>query len=224
MGKQGLIIGVIGLVIGLVVGNMSPKLFGSDGGDALGSEPTTITGGTVGFVGIEVQGIGKRVAEALGRKPTDGVMIRDVAVGEAGAIAGLRRGDLVMRFGDAKIEKIEDLVSAVGRTKSGQTFAIEFSREGKTLTKSLVTGVKPESWKVSRGAVGNFGAAGFTVAALNSATRQRFGTKWGATGLVVTQVEPGKPAAEVLKPGDIVVQVNLRDVWTLKQVSDAFKV
>lgn len=223
MGKQGLVIGVVGLVIGLVVGNMAPKVMGSGGGDDLGTEPTSIAGGTVGFVGLEVQGIGKRVASALGRNTTDGVMIRDVAVGEAGAVAGLRRGDLIIQFGDDRIRKVEDLVSAVGRTKSGQTINVQVRRESKILTKRMVTGTKPDSWRVSRGAVRNYGAAGFTVAALNNATRQRFSTNWGATGLVVTQVEPGKPAADVLKPGDLIVQVNLRDVWTPEHLADAFK-
>ena len=91
MSKQALAIGIIGLVIGLVAGNFAPSMFGgSDSMGASSNPAATISSaaGGPGFIGVEVQAIDKRTSESLGTKTTEGVMIRDVAVGQPGALAG----------------------------------------------------------------------------------------------------------------------------------------
>ena len=226
MSKQALAIGIIGLVIGLVAGNFAPSMFG--GSDSMGASNSpaatnSSAAGGPGFIGLEVQAIDKRTSESLGTKTTDGVMIRDVAVGQPGALAGFKRGDLVVRFGGTNIRKLDDLLSAVSKTKAGQTIATEIVRAGRKSTLMLTTGLRPESWNVTKGAIQSYGSAGFTVAALNPQNRTKFSTRWGATGLIVTQVDQAKPAAQVLQRGDLIVQVNLRDIWKPEQLSEAIK-
>ena len=56
-----------------------------------------------GFLGLEVQGFDKKVAKILGQIDQNGVLVKNVAIGEAGAIAGFRRGDLIIEFNRQKI-------------------------------------------------------------------------------------------------------------------------
>ena len=71
-----------------------------------------------GFVGMEVQGVGARAAAAL-KNQVSGVLVKDVAIGEAAALAGFRRGDLIVKFGGKTINTFEDLIAAVVKTEPG---------------------------------------------------------------------------------------------------------
>ena len=73
-----------------------------------------------GFTGMQVQGMSVKIANALGRKSLNGVLVRDVALGGPSDRAGFRRGDLILEYGGKKIENFDSLVKATGTTKPGQ--------------------------------------------------------------------------------------------------------
>ena len=177
-----------------------------------------------GFVGMQIQGIDAKAAKALGLKSVAGVLIKDVAIGEAGAISGFRRGDLITSFAGKKIRNFQDLVDGVVKTKPGQKIAVVVSRQGKTLNLILNTGKRPKSWKITKGAFRNYNDLGFTVAAITEKIRQRFKLRWGTIGLVITLVDEKSEVANGLKSGDVIVSANMRDVWhpnhLTKQIND----
>lgn len=70
-----------------------------------------------GFLGLEVQGFDKKVAKILDQK---GILVKNVAIGEAGAIAGFRRGDLIIEFNRIKISNFDALLKVVLKTKPDQ--------------------------------------------------------------------------------------------------------
>lgn len=174
-----------------------------------------------GFVGLQVQGMDPKVAKALGRRSPNGVFIKDVAVGEPGAIAGLRRGDIITRFANKTIRKFADLLSAVGGTKPGQNIRIEVERQGRTVKLSMKTTPRPSQWKVTKDAFRNYPQLGFTVAVLTAKVRERFTVRWGATGLIVTLVAEEGIVGKIkgLKAGDVIIQANLKDLWHPRHLS-----
>lgn len=166
-----------------------------------------------GFIGLQIQAVDARVAKALGLKAIGGALVKDVAIGEAGAIAGFRRGDLITAFAGDKIRSFKDLIDAMAKTKPGQQVPLTVSRRGKPLTLLITINNRPAAWKFRSGAFHNFAQLGFTVVAITKKVRQRFKLRWGTIGLVVTLVNLHGKTAGGLKSGDVIVSANLRDVW-----------
>jgi len=168
-----------------------------------------------GFVGLQVQGMDAKVAKALGLRSPSGVLIKDVAVGEPGAIAGLRRGDVINRFNGKTIRQFKDLLTAVSKTDPREGVDVEVQRQGKTVKVEMELTPRPSQWKVKRDAFHNFPALGFTVAALTEKVRKRFSIRWGSIGLAVTIVSENGIVGKSngLRPGEVIIQANLKDLW-----------
>ncbi|HJO86522.1 MAG: PDZ domain-containing protein [Rhodospirillales bacterium] len=95
-----------------------------------------------GFLGLEVQGFDKKVAKILDQK---GILVKNVAIGEAGAIAGFRRGDLIIEFNRIKISNFDALLKGVLKTKPGQRIPVTGKRNGCTVKLNLQSGKRPAS-------------------------------------------------------------------------------
>jgi serine protease Do len=165
-----------------------------------------------GFVGMEVQGVGER-AEAAFKRKIAGVLVKDVAIGEAAALAGFRRGDLIVKFDRRDIKTFEELIAAVVKTKPGKKVSVVVVRGGKRHSLSLRLGKRPSSWKVQKAGFKNYPLIGFTVSAINAKIREQFLLPWGSVGLVVTLVDKEGKVVTGLAPGDAILQANLNDIW-----------
>jgi len=69
-----------------------------------------------------------------------GMRLAGVSEGGAAEKAGLRRGDVIRRVGEIRIEGIQDLMLALRRYRAGETVEVEFDREGETRTASVEMG------------------------------------------------------------------------------------
>jgi len=176
-----------------------------------------------GFSGMQLQGVGDRIAKALGIGKPTGVLIRDVAVGEAAAIAGLKRGDLIVGFAGTQIDTFDNLIKTAVKTSVGQVVDVEVLRDGKRVEVKMTLGRKPPTWKVTSGAVANLPNAGLTLAAITPKIRKRFNLRWGAVGVLVTLIDPEHAQRTVMKRGDVIVQINQKDVWLPNQVITAYQ-
>jgi len=147
-------------------------------------------------------------------------LVKNVAIGEAGAIAGFRRGDLIIEFNRQKISNFDTLLKAVLKTKPGQKIPVTVKRNGRTVKLKLQSGKRPASWKVTKGSFANYPDIGITVAALTKKVRERFALRWDSIGVVVTLVDSkSKVVATGLKPGDVIVQANLKEIWQPNQLT-----
>ena len=165
-----------------------------------------------GFVGMEVQDVGERAAAAL-KNQVSGVLVKDVAIGEAAALAGFRRGDLIVKFGRKTIKTFEDLIGALVKTEPGDKVIVSVLRNGKRRSISMRLGKRPPSWNVAKAGFKSYPEIGFTVSAINAEIRRQFYLPWGAVGLVVTHVDKEGKVASGLAPRDVIVQANLKDIW-----------
>ena len=147
-------------------------------------------------------------------------MVKNVAIGEAGAIAGFRRGDLIIEFNRQKIRNFDALLKQVIKTKPGQKIPVTVKRNGRTVKLQLQSGRRPASWKVAKGAFANYPDIGITVSSITKKVRERFALRWDSIGIVVTLVDSkSKVVATGLKPGDVIVQANLKEIWQPKQLT-----
>ena len=177
------------------------------------SLPSLAHGADPGFLGLEVQGLDERAATALGPNYAKGVIVKDVAVGEPGALAGFRRGDFIVEFNGAKIGTFDDLLKQIARTKADDKIAVVVLRSGKTTELTLRVTARPQAWSVATPIFNAYPELGMTVVTITDEVRQKFALPWGSIGVVVSEVDPAGPVANGLKVGDVIVSINLRDVW-----------
>jgi S1-C subfamily serine protease len=59
-----------------------------------------------------------------------GVRISGTSPGSPAEAAGLRDGDVIVKFGDAAIDSLYDLTDALKRGKAGETVKLELIRDG----------------------------------------------------------------------------------------------
>jgi len=192
--------------------------FGQAGpGPAVASEPAG------GFVGLQVQGVNSATMAALGLDAVKGVLVRDVAAGGPADLAGIRRGDLLLKLAGQEIDSTEQLLQVVNKTTSDQIVPVSVFRAGKTVELRVKLGPWPQARKVDRDATGILPEAGLTMVALTPKMRDRFSVRWSSVGVLVTLVDESKVAGIGIKRGEIIHQINQEDIWLPDQVIARYK-
>jgi serine protease Do len=175
-------------------------------------------GAEAAFVGMQVQGVSKSVAAALGIDKPEGVLVRDVALGGPADKSGVHRGDMIVSFANTEIDTFEKLVVKVRELQAGDSVDITVIREGKPLKLTMKTFKWAPAWQVKKGIFASIPAIGLTLTALTPKVRERFGIRWGSTGIVITLIDPEKAANLDLQRGEIIHQVNQKPVWNPNNV------
>jgi serine protease Do len=165
------------------------------------------------YLGMQPQEIPAQAMAALGIDAPSGIMIRDVGRDTAAADAGVRRGDMLLSLDGTDITSLVQLISVAQSLKPGSKVNLSVLRVGETLELSMVVGAWPEARDVKKNYVGQIPALGLTMTALPPKVREQFSVRWDSEGLLVSLVDPSKGISEIIKRGDIIVQVNQQRVW-----------
>jgi serine protease Do len=114
-------------------------------GEAIGIAEHLVKWGVVnrGRIGITIDSVDDELAASLHLAKNQGALIRDVQAGGAAAAAGLVAGDVVIKFGDIKINRSTDLPRTVGATEPGTVTKITVLRKGGYIVTLPVTVAGP---------------------------------------------------------------------------------
>lgn len=162
-----------------------------------------------GWLGVAIQPLDEALAKSFHYHSTDGALIGDVMAGGPAASAGLKPGDIVVKFGDQKISDVQELRSQVAATKPGTKVDMEVIRDGRTRTITVDVSQREATTVASNSANQENGAEiGVTVANLDSQAAQSLNLPSGAHGVVVTQVDPnGLAAMSGIEAGNLILDV-----------------
>ena len=184
-----------------------------------------------GWLGVRIQEVTKEIADVEGLKNTQGALIASVGEKSPADKAGLKAGDIILKFDGNKIDTMRTLPKLVSRAEVGKSVELEIWRNKKIITKKLKLGrlessedfkaetktSKPklktkdteiESLKIS---VRDITANDIETRKLNKNLK----------GVVITYISNKSPVASYLQVGDIVLEVqknkilNSRDFNTL---------
>ncbi len=90
------------------------------------------------FLGVGIREIDAALAEKLGVKPREGVVVTQVHPSSPADRAGLTAGDIIVDFAGLKVHNPRDLQFAAERASMGKRHALNVLRNGQTMTVELV--------------------------------------------------------------------------------------
>jgi serine protease Do len=182
-----------------------------------------------GWLGVHIQGIDQDLAQGLGLKSTKGAVVADVNQGGPAARAGFQRGDVILEYNGKPVDQLTDLTRLVANTKAGDTVKVVVWRNNAKKTLDVTIGQMPNQEQAvasneSSGGQANTPKLGVQLAQLTPQTRQQLNLPDNTKGVVVTDVQPGSPAADKgLQPGDVIVEADHKPVTSPSMVAQAVR-
>ncbi len=175
-----------------------------------------------GWLGVMIQEITPELADSIGYKGNKGALVADVLDKGPAKKAGIKRGDVILKFDNKDIHDAHTLSRVVSSTPPGKKVKVVIWRNGKEKTLEVKVGTMPaEGGEELASTETNWG---FKVQKLTPELAEEFGWSKNEKGLIVTEVEPGTPAsASGLRKGDLIKEVNRKPVANLKQYRKALK-
>src|SRR4030095_1456641 len=171
---------------------------------------------TRGWFGVSIQEMTPELAKSFGMKEKKGALVSEVVPGSPAEKAGIEQGDVIMEFDGKAVADSQDLPRMVASTPVGKSVNIKLWRNEKALDRQVRVGEMEETVEVTK-TPAHDKTLGISVQNLTPAMAKRLRLK-SETGVVVTRVEPGSPAANAgIQTGDIIREVNRKAV---KNVDD----
>ncbi|WP_137131930.1 DegQ family serine endoprotease [Rhizobium sp. FY34] len=170
------------------------------------------------YVGATFQPVNSEVAEALGLKSARGALIVGVVEGGPADKAGLKSGEVISAVNGIAVEHPDALWYRLTTAGLGQSVRLTVLQNGTERNVTMSLGVAPETVpRDERLIEGRNPFAGLRVANLSPKLATELRLPTDKTGIVVTEVVRGSPAARLgFQPGDIMIAVNGDPVPTTK--------
>ncbi len=182
-----------------------------------------------GWIGVTMQALTENAAKALGLKKAQGALISSVMEDEPAAKAGIKAGDVIIGVNGKDVEDSAALLRAIAGEKPGSKTTVTIWRDGKAKDVIVTLGERnADQFNAQRN--GPAGEQKQEAATLGISVRPL--TKDEARslkvekdqGLLVLEVEQGKPAAEAgLRQGDVILSANLTPVNTAQALAKIIK-
>ncbi|MFQ5954046.1 MAG: DegQ family serine endoprotease [Kiloniellales bacterium] len=180
-----------------------------------------------GWLGVQIQSVTPEIAESLDLGDRRGALVANVTAAGPALAAGVKQGDVILGFAGERIDDARDLARVVARTSADSRVDMTVWRTGKEITLGVTVGRQPEEQHMAAAEPGlpmpsdesRLETVGLRLAAVTPEMRRRFAIEGKLSGVVVTSVKPGSPAAKRgLRPGDVIVAVGQEPVETPDQV------
>ncbi len=178
-----------------------------------------------GFLGVTIQEVTPDIAEVYKLKEPMGALVSDVKEGYPAAKAGIKAGDIIVKFNGKEIKSVDDLRLMVAMTPPGTKVKVEVVREGgshKTFTLKLAS--YPEAGK--EGAQSQGKEEEEETETSSSWLGMTVQPNPNGDGVVVTNVKPESDISDKIAVGDIILRIGkyeIKSISDFKKAKKAYK-
>lgn len=173
---------------------------------------------TRGFMGVALQQVDQDLASAFGHERAEGALIAEVSKGSPAEKAGLKQGDIILKYNNLKAANITALRNAIALMKPGSKINLSVLRNGKMLSIPIEIGTFPTAQTF---VANRENKLGFEVDSLTPEIARNLGLT-NEQGVVISKVDPGSPCAWAgIKKGALLISINHKKVQTIEDVNDA---
>jgi Do/DeqQ family serine protease len=178
-------------------------------------------------LGVTVQPLTSDMADSLGLKDVNGVIVSSVTPGSSADKAGVKRGDVIKSFNGQPVSDFNALRNRVADATPGSEASVVVVRDGseKSLTAKLDEASGSRTARSSDNSTSeDHGALGIMVAPLSPDMASQAGLERGAKGVMVRDVDPDGRAADAgIQAGDIILEVNRQGVGSVDDLRSAVR-
>jgi len=170
-----------------------------------------------GWLGVEIQEVTPELAQSFGLAKPEGALVANVEKDAPAAKAGIKRGDVIVKFNNRTVHEQHELPELVAETPIGKKVDVEVIRGTKHITVPVTIGELKEGELASaRGEEQPGSGWGLQVGEITPDIAREFNLQ-GDKGVVVRQVKPDSPGAEAgLQQGDVILEVNHEKIGSLQ--------
>jgi serine protease Do len=166
-------------------------------------------------LGVEVQTVDQSLANSFNLKAPGGGLVAKVVPDSAAERAGIKVGDVILKFNGAPIVDAGQLSQRVGAATPGDKVPLEIWRDGKVMSLTATIGTAGKQLSADDSSAESAPARlGLALRPLNSEERRQAGV---AGGLVVEESQ-GRAAEAGIEPGDVVLSVDGTPVESVAQL------
>ena len=190
---------------------------------------------TRGRIGVGIGAVPTDAVDEFGLENRNGAVVLNVAPDGAAERAGVEPGDVIVGYNGQPIEDRDDLVAMVTATRPGTTVPLSIVRDREAQTLSITVeelDIEAETLALRGPNDGRNDdpreetstGFGLTLGNITPQIAQQLRLDRDTQGAVVTDVEPGSPAARVgLSGGDVIVRVGQQAIETAAQAGQALE-
>ena len=174
-----------------------------------------------GWLGASIQDLDRDLARSFGFEGDAGALVARVLADSPAERAGLRAGDIVTRVDRSAVASSKELRDTIAALSPGHSADLSIWRDGGARELSVELGSRPSASGEEVGPAEPAEAFrwGLALDDLDAGRARSLGLE-GEHGALVTEVEPGSPAARAgLRPGQVIASVGGEPVDSADQAA-----
>jgi serine protease Do len=172
-----------------------------------------------GWLGVAVQALTPALARGLGLPETRGLLVADVQAGSPAAQAELRRGDVLVQMGAARVGDVGQFHNHVAQHAPGTRVALIIQRHGQQRTLKVRVDEEKGAAPTEEPAQTALEELHVIVRDLTFLEARQLGLPSTAQGVVVTELFAAAGFQETdLQVGDVIQEVNRQAVRSVEDV------
>lgn len=174
---------------------------------------------TRGYLGVLIQPVTNDLAKSFGLSNTRGALVAQVEPNTPAAKAGLKSGDIIMKFNGKEIKHSGELPILVGMSPIGKPATLTVIRDGKDHEMTvIIEKLDKKAMEAAGGSQAAIEKMGLKVSSLSPTDLQQFNIKYGVK---VDAVKNDSPFASMLTTGDVLLEVNRLPMKTTADLQKA---
>jgi len=175
---------------------------------------------TRGWLGVLIQDVTLDLAESFGMKHPHGALVAKVLPDSPAAAAGIRVGDIIMKFNGRDVVNSASLPPIVGGSRVGVKIQVDIIRDGHPGQLDVELGELPDEESVASTAkpqTAKTNRLGITVTDLNDDQRSELELQGG---VLVQSLVPGAASRAGIRQDDIILRVDNQEIRDARQFDE----
>lgn len=175
-----------------------------------------------GLLGLIPVNLTPDLADAFNLPSTRGALVNQVQEGSPAQEGGIKHGDIIMKIDEVAIKSAPQLRLVVSQMRPGRKVDVTLIRQGETMNLPVVLGSLTGS--VAEAEVEQDILDGVLLEAIDQRSRNGLDLPDDVDGVLISDVLPESPHAELMTRGMIILEVNGEAVTSPEQLEEQLKV
>ncbi len=181
---------------------------------------------TRGWLGVVIQDVNKELAESFGLKEAGGILVSEVQEDSPADKAGIKQGDVIIRLGETVLKDVSDLRNRIALISPESEVILHIIRHGEEKNITVAIGEQPSDFGKGVGSSKGKDSLedfGLILQDLTKELADKLGYEENS-GVIISDIQPdSSAAAEGLKPGYLIEEVNRNKIGNLQELHAVLK-